>query len=38
MVFGEEGYGRINGGTTMVELVADKWKAALASRRQLCEF
>jgi hypothetical protein len=28
--FGEEGYGRINGGTRVLELAADSWEAALA--------
>jgi hypothetical protein len=27
--FGEEGYGRINGGTRVLGLAADSWKAAL---------
>jgi hypothetical protein len=29
MFFGEEGYGRINSGTRVLELAADSWKAAL---------
>jgi hypothetical protein len=27
--FGEEGYGRISGGTRVLELAADSWEAAL---------
>jgi hypothetical protein len=27
--FGEEGYGRISGGTRVLELAADNWEAAL---------
>jgi hypothetical protein len=29
MFFGEEGYGRISGGTRVSELVADSWEATL---------
>jgi hypothetical protein len=29
MFFGEEGYGRIIGGTTVLELAADSWEGAL---------
>jgi hypothetical protein len=29
MVFGEEGYGRISGGTRVLEQAADSWEAAL---------
>jgi hypothetical protein len=29
MFFGEEGYGRINGGTRVLELAADSWEAML---------
>ena len=41
MLFGVEGYGRIGGGTRVLELAADSWEAALgttlASSRQPCE-
>jgi hypothetical protein len=29
LFLGEEGYGRINGGTRVLELAADNWEAAL---------
>jgi hypothetical protein len=29
LFFGEDGYGRINGGTRVLELAADIWEAAL---------
>jgi hypothetical protein len=29
MFFGEEGYGRMSGGTRVLELAADSWEAAL---------
>jgi hypothetical protein len=36
MIFGEEGYGRIGGGTRVLELAADGWEGRLGhgTRRQ----